>query len=47
MMTIGQLIAELEERDSEAPVVVTGDGEIIDIDYDQRGILVLMGEHEV
>lgn len=46
MMTNRQLMAELEERDPEAPVVVTGDGEIINIDYDEAGTLVLMGEHE-
>lgn len=46
-MTIQQLIAELEERDPDAPVTVTGDGEIIDIFYEDNGTITLMGEYEV
>lgn len=47
MMTVQQLIAELQERDPEIPVVVTGDGEIIEIEYTDNGTLILLGEHEV
>ena len=47
MITVGQLIVELQERDLEMPVLVTGDGEIVDINYNDDGVLVLMGEYEV
>jgi hypothetical protein len=46
MITVRQLIAELEERDLEMPVEVAG-GEIVDIEYTDNGKLRLIGEDEV
>lgn len=44
-MTNQQLIAELQERDLEAPIEVAG-GEIVDINYTDDGKLKLIGEND-
>jgi len=45
MITVGQLIEELQERDSEMPVEVTG-GEIVGIEYTDDGKLLLIGDDD-
>lgn len=45
-MTIQQLIAELKERDPEAQIVVSGEGDITDIIIEYDGIVTLLGEDE-
>lgn len=46
MLTVGQLIVELQERDLEMPVEVAG-GEIVSIEYTDDGKLLLVGEDDV
>ena len=43
MITAGQLIAELQERDLEMPVEIAGKGEIVSIEYTDDGKLLLIG----
>lgn len=45
MLTVGQLIAELEELDREAPVKVAG-GDIVDIETLDDNIVYIYGEHD-
>lgn len=44
MITVGQLIAELQERDLEMPVEIAGEGEIVNIEYTDNGKLQLIGD---
>lgn len=44
MVTVNQLIAELEERDQEAVVKVSGDGDIIEVEVTDDGNVLISGE---
>ena len=44
MLTVGQLIVELEERDREAPAKIKGIGDIIDIESTDNGEVLIIGE---
>lgn len=46
MITGQQLITELQERDLEAPVVLSDGSEITDIVYTDDGQLMLIGEND-
>lgn len=46
MLTGQQLIAELQERDLETPIVLADGKEIIDIVYTDDGRLMLIGEND-
>ena len=45
MLTVGQLIVELEERDREAPAKIKGIGDIIDIESTDNGEVLIIGEN--
>lgn len=47
MVTVQQLIAELEERDLDIPIVLEDGRNIVDIDYTDDGQLMLIGENDV
>jgi hypothetical protein len=42
IITVGQLMAELEERDPQAFIEIRGLGEIADIETDDDGTIVLV-----
>lgn len=47
MLSVGQLIVELEERDREAPAKIKGMGDIIDIESTDDGEVLIIGENNV
>ncbi len=44
IITVGQLMAELEERDSQAFIEIEGLGQIVEIDVNDQGDVILRGE---
>ena len=45
MLTVGQLRAELDEYDQEAPAKIKGMGDIADIEITNDGKVLLIGEN--
>ena len=44
MLTVGQLRAELDEYDQEAPAQIEGIGDIVDIETTDEGIVLISGD---